>query len=49
MLKLRSDERAGRFGGMIAADARLCVSLQFVQGDSDSMTVCVPHPVIATD
>jgi hypothetical protein len=42
VLELGGDELPGGFGRMVAADAGLCVSLQFVQGDVDRCTMCLP-------
>ena len=49
MLELRSDELAGGFGGVVAADAGLRVPFQLAQSDVHRFPVRVPHPVIPTD
>ena len=46
VLELRRDPLARRLGRMIA-EARLHVSLEFVERDTDALAVCVSHPRIA--
>ena len=49
MLELGGDEFAGGFGGVIAADPRLCVALQLVERSGDGGPVGLPHPHITAD
>jgi hypothetical protein len=41
--------QAGGLGGMIAANPRLCVPLQFVQGDVDGLAVGLAYSVVSAD
>ncbi len=49
VLELCSDEFAGGLGGIVAADPRLGVPLQFVQRGCDGGAVSLPHPIVAAD
>jgi hypothetical protein len=46
VLELRHDPFPGRYSREIAADARLCVSLQLVECDADALPVGLPYAVI---
>jgi hypothetical protein len=49
MLELCPYKLPGRLGGIVAADASLRVSLQFIQCDIDGLAVGFTNPVIASD
>ncbi len=49
VLELSCDELPRSFGGIVAADPRLCVPLQFFQGGAYGGAVCLPHPLITAD
>ena len=46
VLELRGDELPGSFGGIVATNPRLRVSLQLVQGVGDGGAVCLSHLVV---
>jgi hypothetical protein len=47
MLEFRGYEFARLLGGVVAAEPRMCVSLQLVQCGSDGGTMRISHPLIA--
>jgi hypothetical protein len=49
MFELCRDEFAGGFGGVVAADPRLCVPLQLCEGGCHGVSMGFPHPFIAAN
>ena len=49
MLEGRRDEFAGCFRRMHIADARLCISLKFLEGYTNTLPMGFPYPVVAAD
>lgn len=49
MFKLCRNKEACCLGSVVAADARLRVSLQFIESDVYRLAMCFPHAVVTTD
>ena len=49
VLKFGRNEASGGLGGTVAADPRLGIAFEFVEGDIDGVAMRLPYPIIAAN